>query len=424
MVRLRNICAALLLIRIVAVYAVAPVSDTRTAIFEPTIRSLQIYPEENDQLPPVWILGSSDKLIVTFDELAEERRYMRYELLHCNSNWMPGTLVDSEFLDGFNEASVEDYAYSYGTKTHYVNYRITIPDGNMWPLLSGNYLLRVYDESAPDRILLQVRFYVVEPLVKVVADVSSRTDIDYNARHQQLKIEVDTKRMDLRDYFSDLQLVITQNGREDNRHIVTHPLRVAPPMLYFESSPHLIFPAGNEYRRFETISATVPCMGVESVGYSEPYYHFQLYTDTPRRDKDYKYDSTQHGRYRIREYNSAQSATEAEYAVTHFSLDMPELHNADVFIDGDMMLRRFDPDSRMVYNRATGLYEASPLLKQGAYNYQYLVVPRNGSTTGETSVVEGDFYQTVNEYMIYVYYRKPGERYDRLVGIGSVLSGR
>ncbi len=75
----------------------------------------------------------------------------------------------------------------------------------------------------------------------------------------------------------------------------------------------------------------------------------------------------------------------------------------------------------MVYNRGKGAYESTQLLKQGAYNYQYLTVPE-GSMTGRTYDIEGDFYQTTDEYSIAVYYRKPGELYDRLVGWATLLS--
>ena len=63
------------------------------------------------------------------------------------------------------------------------------------------------------------------------------------------------------------------------------------------------------------------------------------------------------------------------------------------------------------------------LLKQGSYNYQYLAVPA-GTMTGVTGIVEGDFYPTVNEYLIKVYYREPGGRYDRLLGTTVLFSGK
>ena len=103
---------------------------------------------------------------------------------------------------------------------------------------------------------------------------------------------------------------------------------------------------------------------------------------------------------------------------------MPELADADIFIDGDFTQRRFSPESLMTYNRATNRYEASMLLKQGAYNYQYLTVGRSGQTIGQTAAVEGDKYPTVNEYLVSVYYRQPGSRYDRLVAVTQAFSGK
>ena len=61
------------------------------------------------------------------------------------------------------------------------------------------------------------------------------------------------------------------------------------------------------------------------------------------------------------------------------------------------------------------------LLKQGAYNYQYLIVPP-GAKRGYTSAIEGDKYQTVNEYNVRVYHRRRGERYDRLIGSATTSS--
>lgn len=76
----------------------------------------------------------------------------------------------------------------------------------------------------------------------------------------------------------------------------------------------------------------------------------------------------------------------------------------------------------MTYNRATGLYEKTLLLKQGAYNYQFLTIDTDGkSHTASTSTIEGDYYQTRNEYLIKVYTRHRGERYDRLIGVTTVL---
>ena len=77
----------------------------------------------------------------------------------------------------------------------------------------------------------------------------------------------------------------------------------------------------------------------------------------------------------------------------------------------------------MVYDASSGLYTADILLKQGAYNYQYLWLP-DGVSVGSTSLIEGDKYQTVNEYLVKLYQRRPGDRYDRFIGFGITFSGK
>lgn len=399
-------------------------ADTMTGVFKDRVKSLQAAVNGDVSAPPVITLGTSDHITFTFDHLAEDREFLRYSLVHCNADWQPSQLVSSEYLDGFNEGRVDDYAFSQVTTVHYVNYSLTIPNAEMAPLLSGNYLLRVYPENDPDDVWLQCRFMVSEQNAAVMARVSSRTDVDYNREHQQLEVVVDTEKSAVEDPFNDLTVMIQQNGRYDNEVALRQPLRMSGRHVsHYEHLPKLIFDAGNEYRRFETVSTTYPGMRVEDIEYRDPYYHMSLYPDEPRTEDMYLYDQTQHGRFYIREYNSDASDTEADYVVVHFSLETPEIPDAMVFIDGDMVCRRFDPESLMTYNRATGRYERVMLLKQGSYNYQYLVVPK-GESRGYTGAIEGDKYQTVNEYLIKVYYRHPGDRYDRLIGVTAIFSDR
>lgn len=335
--------------------------------------------------------------------------------MHCNANWQPSGLLDSEFLDGFNEGTIDNYEFSQATTAHYVHYSFTIPNEQVSPRISGNYLLKIYPEDDPDKTLIQVRFMLSEATAHTTVEAAAQTDIDYNKAHQQLSITVDTDGAQVDDPFNDLIVVAGQNGRLDNERMLRHPLRVQGRKAIYEHSTPLIFEAGNEYRRFETVSTNYPGMGVESIDFFDPYYNFTLYGDERRDDEPYVYDQTQNGRYFVREYNSDNSDTEADYVVVHFSLDYPNETGAMIFLDGDFTQRRFDDNARMFYNYATGRYERAMLLKQGAYNYQYLIVPP-GAKRGYTNAIEGDKYQTINEYNVRVYHRRRGERYDRLIG--------
>ena len=425
-----------------------PTGNTMTGIFDPDFRTLTIAVDGNRLAPPVITLGSSDRLVIGFDALRDDRDYLRYSIYHCDADWRISDLIDNEVFDGFNYADVTDYAFSRGTVTHYVHYTITLPNSEFSFRISGNYLLQVYNEDNPDTILLQARFMVSEGAVGVSGRVTSRTDVDYNASHQQLEFDVDLNRFTVRNPFTDLKVAVTQNGRADNGVIVTHPSRVSGNSVIYEHLRDLIFPAGNEYRRMETVQMTYPGMGVETIEYHAPYYHHLLSVDTPRAARNYSYDSTQHGRFFIREYNSTESDTEADYSVVHFLLDKQFVPDMDIYLDGDFTGRHFDESSRMLYDSEAAVYHKEMLLKQGAYNYQYLALPSghgsrqpsgqsatsssnhprpfaNGiNTPALTSVVEGDFYQTVNEYLVAVYYRAPGDRYDRLLGYTLLFSGQ
>lgn len=403
----------------VAAYA----TDTRTAIFDSNFRSLRACTESNYYAPPVVELGGDDRVRIEFDEISPEMRYMRYSLLHCDANWQPSQLVESDYVDGFNEADIEEYDFSSGTFANYVHYGISLPNEDMPILLSGNYLLRVYPEEDSENTLLQVRFSIVEKAVDIFAEVTSRTDIDYNKSHQQVTVTVDTKDYRVENMYADLKVVVTQNARSDNEAIVTNPLRVSSNKAFFEHDRKLIFPAGNEFRRFEMTTTNYIGMGIDRYAYHDPFYHAELKIDEPRCYGSYTYDQTQYGRFTIRESNAFDSNTGADYMIVHFALDIPRQSGGDIFVDGEFTQHNFTNANRMHFNEATNRYELDMPLKQGAYNYQYLWLP-HGSKAALTAPIEGDFYQTVNEYQIKVYNRRLGERYDRLIGYTVLYSGQ
>ena len=403
----------------VAAYA----TDTRTAIFDSNFRSLRACTESNYYAPPVVELDGDDRVRIEFDEMSPEMRYMRYSLLHCDANWQPSQLVESDYVDGFNEADIEEYDFSSGTFANYVHYGISLPNEDMPILLSGNYLLRVYPEEDSENTLLQVRFSIVEKAVDIFAEVTSRTDIDYNKSHQQVTVTVDTKDYRVENMYADLKVVVTQNARSDNEAIVTNPLRVSSNKAFFEHDRKLIFPAGNEFRRFEMTTTNYIGMGIDRYAYHDPFYHAELKIDEPRCYGSYTYDQTQYGRFTIRESNAFDSNTGADYMIVHFALDIPRQSGGDIFVDGEFTQHNFTNANRMHFNEATNRYELDMPLKQGAYNYQYLWLP-HGSKAALTAPIEGDFYQTVNEYQIKVYNRRLGERYDRLIGYTVLYSGQ
>lgn len=403
------------------------VEDTRMRIFDSQVKTVAVNPLSNPYFPPIIALNGDDRIVVSFDYLDYDVHYLRYSITHCNADWQPSMLMESEYVDGFNYADIEDYEQSDATFVHYYNYNFCIPNDNFIITKSGNYLLKVYEQDDPDKVLFQTRFMVSENSVNVRADVTSRTDVDYNNEHQQVSFEVMSRtRGQICDPYSEITAVVTQNSRTDNQVVVNRPLMVGADKITYNHNRSLIFEAGNEYRRMEMVNINSINMGVQRIQYFEPLYHATLFTDQPRADVQYLYDQTQFGRFTIRNANYYdQSNVTADYVMTHFTLDTggAPLTGGRIFLQGEFAEGQPQSATLMKWDASTGLYECNIMLKQGAYNYQYLWVP-DGTTEGRTGMIEGNKYQTINEYLICIYDHPMGERYDHLVGFAVTYSGR
>lgn len=398
----------------------ASAMDTSTRVFDSRFRTLKVEVEDNFMAPPVIRLGTDDRLIIKFDEIGEDTGFLEYRLVHCNADWQPSRLVESEYIDGFNSVKIDDYAYSNATFVHFVNYLITIPNHDCRILHSGNYLMQVYDPDAPDRILLQCRFQVSENAVNTFGELTSRTDMGHYSDWQQLKLTTDWHALGNINAYQDLEVYVTQNGRQGTRRILRSPLRTGPHESFYEHMPDLIFPASNEYRRFESVSNVFAGMHVDSLRYMGSNYHVWLKPDEPRADRQYSYDRTQHGRFIVREYNATDSDIGADYITAHFRLESGPLADTEVYVDGEFNHGIYDDTNRMTYDSSLMAYTLQIPLKQGAYNYQYVTRPLGSTDDPTPTVIEGNHHETDNEYWVEVYFRPPGARADRLVGFRTV----
>jgi hypothetical protein len=109
---------------------------------------------------------------------------------------------------------------------------------------------------------------------------------------------------------------------------------------------------------------------------------------------------------------------EADYVNVHFALEVPHREGGNYYLLGDFCGNGFDETNRLLYDYEEGYYFISQPLKLGVYNYMYVWVPLEGGT--ENLPAEGNFYNTDNEYLVYMYYRGFGDRADRLLGVHQV----
>ena len=126
------------------------------------------------------------------------------------------------------------------------------------------------------------------------------------------------------------------------------------------------------------------------------------------------------GQFLVNRQRSYEASVEADYMWVHFIVPMANPYfNGSVYLLGQFVDNQVTEQSRMVYDFAQKAYVKSLFLKQGGYNFQYLFVEKNAKS-GTLQPIEGSYWQTENEYAIYVYHRPWGERYDKLVAVQLV----
>lgn len=422
MVMRSNFFYRILMVVLMASSLLPVMGGLRTEIFNPGFRTLKVGVLDNFMSAPVIRMNSDDRLVISFDEIAEQESRLQYRILHFNSDWERSGLVGSEYLEGFGVEDIEDVGFSENTFVHYVNYRVELPNESIRFASSGNYMIQVYPQSDPERILLQARFQVSEDLVGITGEADGRTMKGLNTRYQQLGFVIDSSRIPSLNPYQDLRVEVSQNGTAESRRVVSAPLRVEGSRIVYSQRPELVFDAGNEYHRFEAISNQIEGLNIDSIRQEDGRYHVWLRPDETRVSREYDYDRTQHGRFMVREYNSTDSDLGADYVMVHFSLRHPRLRNQDVYVDGELNQWNLTEKNRMVYNRERGCYELELPLKQGSYNYRYVVLGSDGSGAASASPIEGDKFETENEYQVSVYYRPPGSRYDRLIGFQTIYT--
>ena len=373
------------------------------------LNTLRMIVEGDWERPPVVDMTAGETIEFSFDEMSHQYRRFTYRIQHCNALWEPSDILESDFLDGFNDQPIDDWENSLNTTFDYTHYRLTIPNDEVKLKLSGNYRLSICEDG---REVAYFKFCLSEGKPLLSASVTDNTDIDTRESHQQVGLEVNYSSLRVRDYTKELYTVVMQNGRTDNAVLNPAPTYNAGNKLTFEHCRELIFPAGNEFRRFEIVNMYDYFMNVDRIAFHDPFYHATLMQDTRRHA--YKFDHDHNGRYLIRYNQAHDNDTEADYLFVHFNLASERLTGGRMYVYGHFSGGNLTSKYEMEYNSQERAYQASILLKQGAYDYQYLWVP-DGETAGETKPAEGDWYETRNEYLILLYYRERGSRYDRLV---------
>jgi hypothetical protein len=326
------------------------------------------------------------------------------------------SLTSGEYLRGFTTRDITDYEHSFNTSREYTHYWFDFPNEDMQLTKSGNYRLTIYEDGNPDNKVADVDFCVVEPLVKMATKVRANTDIEFNGRFQQLDVDINTAALNVRDP-KEVRVVVTQNNRTDNAVTITQPTYIEPNRLRYINNKALIFEGGNEYHHFDAFSRFYAGTGIDRVYHEMGDYHALLFTNEITRGQ-YIHQFDSDGRFVVNAERTSDSDTEAEYMWVYWTLpaDKPFL-DGSLYLGGEIFGNELGVRNRMQYDPETKCYWRTALVKQGGYDYQYWFSGKGTQNKTTTQRVDGSYWQTENEYAIYVYWRPFGARYDRLVGV-------
>ena len=383
------------------------------------VKTVTLYKNGVELEPPVLMLGGDDRLLLRFDVLGAEAENFRYRIRHCNSHWEVDDLEPYEFLNGFEEGPVENYNSSFTTLTDYVNYYQYIPSQYSRFLASGNYVLTVFPQDEPDSIILSRRFYVVDGTLKADATVTTPYD---NASIMQRR-EVDVAVSLNTDYRGDAltpslnpaycEVVVQQNGRIDNMRSLPFSGYERGDLMYRNKREN-IFNCGNTFRWFDISNIRTTMYNIVQIEEFGGEWYAMLKPLEDRSDGNFIMERVLNGGMKVNVWDRTNKQTEADYVYVNFMLPMRyPFMNGNIYVVGDLTQWHLDERSRMEYNLDHKAYELRLMLKQGYYAYQLLFVPV-GEHEGLTSTLEGDHYETPNRYSVFVYYRAPNDRYDRL----------
>jgi hypothetical protein len=391
------------------------------SITDSKIHTVLFFTEGWEFSMPVLESGSSQRLVLKFDELSRDPKTYNYTLVHCDADWNPSRLVASEYLDGFPDNPVNDYAISTNTTVPFVNYRLFLPNEQVKILVSGNYLLKVWEGSNKDKPVLIKPFYVTEKMVEIAGEIQKATYEGYSGASQQIAFVVNYPKLTVTDPLNEIKTVVMQNGRRDNMSVRLKPTFIRQNQLVYEDKANP-FKGGNEFRNFNAKNLQTNGMGIQSIEYHDPYFHVFLERDQSMRKEIYRTRDDLNGSYLVKNDRGGDSDLESDYIYVHFTLAPPDQGTGDqIYVFGALSDWQCTPANRMVYNPDTKLYEAAILLKQGFYDYQYVVYDKEKQTI-DASFLEGSHVETENDYHLFVYYRGFSSRYDRLVGYRVINS--
>ena len=388
-------------------------------IFSEDFKSLTFRTKSLILSEPLYDMSSKIPIIINFDLLRNHGESVQYEIIHCDKDWNKSDVLTMDAIDGFDLNFIENQEISYGPVQQYVNYNFQLPNDNTDFLISGNYIIKIFTEGKSENPLATLKFYVSEQISSINFLVDRSRNIEQSKYLQAFELECTYNSSDIVDPYENISINIQQNHQEFDQYWLSRPNFIKENKLVFLPSEDRIFNGGNEFRFFDMSSFRNGSQRIENIIFNDSIFKVSLKKDVRRSYKQYLQYKDMNGRFFIRTYDFDDANSQAEYGMVNFRLPMKQINNDSIYLFGQLTNWAIDDDFLMIYDSINNCYQNKSLLKQGFYNYIYVVKNRNGISTRK---IEGAHYESNNEYILKMYYNDPLNLCDRILSYKVVKS--
>lgn len=363
------------------------------------------------------IINLNDRLVLEFDVLNNLEEDFYYVIEHFDSDWNPSQLMKTEYLVGMDNLRIVDYVNSFNTYQIYSHYRLQIPNRQTRLRVSGNYIIKIFDDY--DDLVFSRKFMVVEPMANVAVQIRRSRNVALINETQSVDFNVTPTNSNFNNPLETIKTTVLQNNNLKTAVHGLKPQYIMGNQLVYRYTNASLFWGGNEYLFFENKDIRATNLGIQYIDLQD-LYHSYLYTNIERSRLKYTFNPDINGGFKVTVLDREDPRIEADYTYVHFSLSAREFIDATVYVYGGFNNFSTSKENEMAFNPKKGVYEAKLLMKQGFYNYKYVLVDKEN--TLHEGAISGNFDETENNYKVLVYYRDLGARYDKLIGLGEANS--
>jgi len=395
-------------------------------IYFPSIHSVKLFQENNQESIPLINLNSSDLLELHFDDLDTDVKTYFYTYQLCNADWQPADLSSFDYIKGYQQQRLSQYRVSSITLSKYVHYQAILPDRNCRPTKSGNYLLKVFLNGDTSQLAFTKRLYVIDSHVGIYGKILQPFNNELLQTHQKLQFTIDITQLNAPNPIQQLKVFALQNYNWNEAISNLQPAFIRGNQLEYNGEQDCLFESGKEHRWADLRTFRYESDRVARINKDIQPNFVLLQPDGNRTNTRYIYYRDLNGWMDINTVENANPWWQTDYADVVFTFvpdGNKQIIGKDVYLFGELTNRQLNETSKMLFNPNKGVYQKNLLLKQGYYSYSYKTLDaKNPTAHSSVAQTEGNYWETENDYMVMVYYRSYSGRHDELVGLVTVNS--